>query len=104
VENFKTPSDIFYVRNHLPVPLVNLENYKLELALEGETVKSLTLNEIKLYPKYTITSAVMCGGNRRSEMAETKSLKGLSWNIGAVGNASWTGARLCDVLQHLGNM
>lgn len=43
----------------------------------------------------------MCGGNRRSEMAEIKPVKGLSWGPGAVGNAEWSGARLRDVLAKL---
>jgi len=29
-------------------------------------------------------------------------LKGINWNVGAVGNATWSGARLCDVLRDLG--
>lgn len=29
-------------------------------------------------------------------------MKGINWNIGAVGNATWSGARLCDVLRDLG--
>ncbi|XP_023245884.1 probable sulfite oxidase, mitochondrial isoform X2 [Copidosoma floridanum] len=103
VENFITPSDIFYVRNHLPVPLVFEEDYELELAIEDEkVVKTLTLDDIKKYPKYTVTSAIMCGGNRRSEMAEAKPLRGLSWSVGAIGNATWSGARLCDILEGLG--
>lgn len=60
----------FYVRNHLPVPEIDLENYTFEVSLEENTVKTLNLDDLKKYPKYTITSAVMCGGNRRSEMAQ----------------------------------
>lgn len=33
---------------------------------------------------------------------QVKTLKGINWNVGAVGNATWTGARLCDVLKDLG--
>lgn len=102
VDNFLTPSEVFYVRNHLPVPMEHLENYNLELAIEDDTVKSLVVDDIKKYPKYTVTSAVMCGGNRRSEMASVKPLRGLSWGVAAVGNATWSGARLCDVLRDLG--
>lgn len=29
-------------------------------------------------------------------------MKGINWNVGAVGNATWTGARLYDVLRDLG--
>ncbi|XP_015602950.1 probable sulfite oxidase, mitochondrial isoform X2 [Cephus cinctus] len=102
VESFYTPAELFYVRHHLPVPEIDLKTYELELAVEENTQKVLKLEDIKKYPKYTITSAVMCAGNRRSEMAKAKPLKGLSWGVGAVGNASWSGARLCDVLNDLG--
>ncbi|XP_043268763.1 sulfite oxidase, mitochondrial isoform X2 [Venturia canescens] len=101
VENFYTPTDLFYVRNHLPVPVVDIKDYELEIAIEDDTKRVLDISAIKKYPKYTITTAIMCGGNRRSEMAEAKPLKGLSWGVGAVGNASWSGARLCDVLEGL---
>ncbi|XP_043266348.1 sulfite oxidase, mitochondrial [Colletes gigas] len=101
VESFITPTELFYVRNHLPVPEIDMKTYTLELAVEETTQKTFTFEDIKKYPKYTITSAVMCGGNRRSEMAQEKQLKGLSWGVGAVGNATWTGARLCDILKDL---
>ncbi|GAB1868830.1 sulfite oxidase [Camponotus japonicus] len=102
VESFLTPVDLFYVRNHLPVPEIDLKDYTLELAIEGEIKKTLDFEAIKKYDKHTITAAVMCGGNRRSEMSKVKKLKGINWNVGAVGNATWSGARLCDVLRDLG--
>lgn len=98
---FNSSRDLFYVRNHLPVPKVDIEDYELEVAIEDDTKKVLDYEAIKKYPKYTITSAIMCGGNRRSEMAAAKPLRGLSWGVGAVGNATWSGARLCDVLNDL---
>lgn len=117
------------MRNHLPVPEIDLKDYTLELAIEGTTKKTLDSKAIKKYEKRTITAAVMCGGNRRSEMSkvdryknkelllrllkliadtwcliylQVKKLKGINWNVGAVGNATWTGVRLCDVLKDLG--
>ncbi|KAL7307952.1 hypothetical protein TKK_0000044 [Trichogramma kaykai] len=102
VKNFITPKEVFYVRNHLPVPYIDEENYELELAAEEKTMKTFNIEDIKKYPQHTITSAIMCGGNRRSEMGAEKPLKGLSWNVGAIGNASWTGAKLSDVLRDLG--
>lgn len=102
IEKFHTPVELFYVRNHLPVPEIDLDTYAVDIAIEEETKKTLDFEAIKKYPKYTITSAIMCGGNRRSEMAEVKPLKGLSWDVGAVGNATWSGTRLCDVLKELG--
>ncbi|XP_011871079.1 PREDICTED: sulfite oxidase-like [Vollenhovia emeryi] len=101
-ESFLTPADFFYVRNHLPVPQIDLKDYTLELAIEGTTKKTLDFEAITKYKKRTITAAVMCGGNRRSEMSKVKKLKGINWNVGAVGNATWTGVLLCDVLKDLG--
>lgn len=63
-------SDFFYVRNHLPVPEIDLKDYTLEVTIEGVTKKTLSFDALKKYKKHTITAAVMCGGNRRSEMAK----------------------------------
>uniref|UniRef100_A0A1L8EIL4 sulfite oxidase n=1 Tax=Haematobia irritans TaxID=7368 RepID=A0A1L8EIL4_HAEIR len=107
-DNFYTPNEFFYVRNHLPVPVIDEKNYELEVEIETKkagakkTHKVLTLADIKALPKHNVTAAVMCGGNRRSEMTNVKSVKGLSWGAGAVGNAKWSGARLRDVLLAMG--
>ncbi|KAF6199941.1 hypothetical protein GE061_006239 [Apolygus lucorum] len=102
VENYITPTEYFYVRNHLPVPLVDLKEYEIEIEGPGIKSKTLTLEELKQLPKHTITATVMCAGNRRSEMSEVKEVKGLFWGPAAIGNATWTGAKLCDILNSLG--
>lgn len=35
-------------------------------------------------------------------MTKKRSVKGLSWGPGAVGNAVWSGPKLCDVLKDMG--
>lgn len=80
-EKFHTPNEYFYVRNHLPVPTLQAADYELELEVEagagaGKPQLKLTLDEIKALPKHTVTAAVMCGGNRRSEMTRVKPVKG----------------------------
>ncbi|KAL1461470.1 hypothetical protein WDU94_013363 [Cyamophila willieti] len=103
VEQFLTPADIFYVRNHLPVPIIDEDSYRLEIQGGPHTQPvSFTLEDIKKLPPVTITAAIMCAGNRRSEMSQVKPVKGLSWGPAAVGNATWTGARLTDVLKLAG--
>ena len=106
--DFHTPNDLFYVRNHLPVPpRVNPKEYRLEIAKEagiGEGIDpiELSLDEIKAFPVTSISAVVQCGGNRRYSMASYKPVRGLSWKGGAIGNARWTGVRLCDILKHAG--
>ncbi|XKL64794.1 hypothetical protein PGB90_004880 [Kerria lacca] len=103
MKNFITPSEIFYVRNHLPVPLVEIEDYKLEITGLGVNETKLSLDDLKTkFPKVSVIATIQCAGNRRSEMSEVKPVKGLNWNAGAIGNAVWSGARLQDVLKFCG--
>lgn len=103
---FHTPNDVFYIRNHLPVPpVVKSEDYRLEITresgIDGETVQ-LSLDEVQEFPHVSLSAALQCGGNRRSGMSLYKQVRGLSWKSAAIGNASWTGVRLRDVLKHAG--
>lgn len=91
------------MRNHLPVPEVDEDSYELEIEVENEQeAKTLTLKDLKALPKHNVTAAIMCGGNRRSEMTQVKPVKGLSWGSAAVGNAVWSGPKLCDILKSMG--
>lgn len=85
------------------MPSIDTNDYELEIEDEvtGKHL-SFSFEDIKHYPKYSITAALMCGGNRRSEMHKVKSVKGLSWGSSAVGNAVWSGPKLCDILKDLG--
>nr|CAH7716926.1 unnamed protein product [Callosobruchus chinensis] len=103
VENFVTPNELFYVRNHLPVPNIDPKQYKLEIEIEGVKKRvSLSLEDLKKMPKKTITATIMCAGNRRSEMVKVKPVKGLNWGPAAVGTATWTGVPLSYVLKNAG--
>lgn len=101
-DSFYTPNEMFYVRNHLHTPDIKAEEYELEIAGIGGKDKTLTLEDIKKFPKHTIVATIQCGGNRRAEMKAKKDLKGLPWTGGAIGNAKWSGARLYDVLKAAG--
>ncbi|XP_003740501.1 sulfite oxidase [Galendromus occidentalis] len=102
-ERFLTPNSLFYVRHHLPVPDPSPAEYALEVEGIGiEGTKTLTLEDLKTkFPKVTITAALQCAGNRRSEQNKIKKVKGLDWGAAAIGNATWSGARLTDVLAYL---
>lgn len=103
VQKFITPVEFFYVRNHLPVPVIDEKSYELEIEVEGsEKTLTLSLDELKKMPKYSVTAAIQCGGNRRSDMHAVKPVKGLSWGAAAIGNATWSGVRLRDVLKSMG--
>lgn len=63
---------------------------------------SLKIQDIKQFPKASISATIQCGGNRRTELSKFKPAAGLAWTGGAIGNAKWSGARLKDVLKVAG--
>ncbi|XP_044169226.1 sulfite oxidase-like [Acropora millepora] len=98
-----TPNDIFFVRNHLPVPDIDEKTYELEITGEGMKPMKLSLEDLKTkFPKHTITATMQCAGNRRSEMNKIKLVKGLNWGAAAISTAEWSGALLKDVLRYAG--
>lgn len=102
VREQNTANEIFYVRNHMPVPRIDEDEYELEIVdVHGNTLLQLSLEELQTqFEKSCVQTAIQCGGNRRTEMDEVQLVKGGVWGVGAIGNATWCGARLNDVLQY----
>ena len=99
-----TSNDRFFVRYHLAgVPeLSELEGWKLTIG--GDAVLrplELSLDELKSgFEPVEITAVCQCSGNRRGLFEPH--VAGVQWGYGAMGNASWRGARLKDVLAKAG--
>ncbi|XP_066114555.1 sulfite oxidase, mitochondrial [Saccopteryx bilineata] len=103
-ENYITPNPIFFTRNHLPVPKLDPDTYRLHIVgPPGHQSLSLSLDDLYQFPKYEVTVTLQCAGNRRSEMNQLKEVRGLEWTTGAISTARWAGARLCDVLAKAGH-
>ncbi|XP_052747496.1 sulfite oxidase isoform X2 [Bicyclus anynana] len=70
VQNFDTPNELFYVRQHMPVPELDAKEHRLRVVLVGDTttVKEFSLEELQQFPAARLSAALMCAGNRRSEM------------------------------------
>ncbi|TMW55782.1 hypothetical protein Poli38472_010664 [Pythium oligandrum] len=106
MESFITPNELFFVRNHLPVPDVDVENYRLKISglgiMKGKEI-SFTMDELKSkFKHHTVATTIQCAGNRRAEMSGVKQVNGLSWDTTALSTANWTGVRLSDVLASVG--
>ncbi|XP_048687606.2 sulfite oxidase, mitochondrial isoform X2 [Caretta caretta] len=102
-ENYLTPNQLFFKRNHLPVPAVDPARYRLEVEGPGGRVLVFSLPELKRwFPKHEVTVTLQCAGNRRSEMSRVRQVKGLEWGVAAISTARWGGVRLRDVLAHAG--
>nr|XP_006131248.1 sulfite oxidase, mitochondrial [Pelodiscus sinensis] len=102
-ENYLTPNQLFFKRNHLPVPAVDPASYRLQVEGPRGRTLALSLHELKSrFPKHEVTATLQCAGNRRSEMNRVRPVKGLEWGVAALSTARWGGARLRDVLAHAG--
>lgn len=72
-ENYITPNPIFFTRNHLPVPNLEPETYRLHVVgTPGCQSLSLSLDDLYQFPKHEVTVTLQCAGNRRSEMSSKK--------------------------------
>ncbi|TDZ13149.1 Sulfite oxidase [Colletotrichum spinosum] len=101
LRHFITPGDMFYVRNHMWVPVVeNADAHTVTVeALDGEE-RVYTLKELQTrFPVHKVTATLQCAGNRRKDMTDhAGKTNGLQWSAGAVSTADWEGVRLRDVL------
>src|SRR3989454_11261181 len=97
-----TPNDAFFVRYHIfPIPTsVDLDQWRLEIKGHVDKPLSLSMDDLKKFPRASVTAVAQCSGNSRGGFAPR--VLGGQWGDGARGNAVWTGARLQDVLKAAG--
>ena len=102
-EGFLTSSDLFYVRNHGPVPKVLDEEIPdWTFSIEGLVEKPITITLRQLisdYEQITCPITLVCAGNRRKEQNVVRKTKGFSWGAAGVSTALWTGVALSDVIK-----
>lgn len=96
LRSFTTPNDSFYVRCHFPIPEITASGWSLTIEGEVERPYSLRCDELLAMESRTITATLECAGNNRVFL-EPK-VKGVQWELGAVGNATWTGIALSALL------
>lgn len=95
-----TPVAHFFVRCHTYIPDVTLSEWRLQIGGLVERPLSLTLSDLKTFPRFELVSVLECAGNGRSFYSPR--VAGAQWSFGAVGNARWGGVRFRDVLQKAG--
>jgi len=100
LDGFITPNEQFYVRCHFPIPALELDNWRLKVEGVVDHPLDLTYGNLLEMTSHTITATMECAGNGRA-LLDPK-VRGVQWERGAVGNATWTGVLLRDVLQRAG--
>nr|QBQ58300.1 Nitrate reductase [Aspergillus glaucus] len=102
-EGFLTSPELFYVRNHGPVPHVGDEDIpNWEISIEGLVENPLTLNFreiLQQFDQITCPITLVCAGNRRKEQNIVRKSKGFSWGSAGLSTALFTGPMMADVLR-----
>jgi DMSO/TMAO reductase YedYZ molybdopterin-dependent catalytic subunit len=95
-----TPNRLFFVRNHFPVPAIDLERWRLTVTGAVRQRREWTWQELQDLPEHTLFATVECAGNGRSFLHPA--VPGVQWGAGAVGHAEWTGVPLRRLLEESG--
>jgi DMSO/TMAO reductase YedYZ molybdopterin-dependent catalytic subunit len=100
VDSYLTPTELFYIRSHFPVPRLELGSYHLRIDGAVRNPLSLTYRQLRQLPSETRAATLECAGNSRVFL--TPQVAGAQWELGAVGNAEWTGVPLGVLLECAG--
>ena len=100
-----TPHRFFFVRNNSVSIEVDAGDWSL--SIEGDGVASptaLSYDELTAMRSRTLEAYLECAGNHRAmfDLVNGRVAKGDQWKTGAVGNATWTGVPLGEVLRAAG--
>ena len=99
-DQWLTPNEVFFVRQHLPRPVVQEADYRLSVGGRTSREIQLSVSDLRKLPQYTVPAVLECTGNGRGFYQPR--VPGVQWGRGAVGNAEWSGPRLIDVLKLAG--
>jgi DMSO/TMAO reductase YedYZ molybdopterin-dependent catalytic subunit len=99
-DNFITETDMFFVRNNIGMPEVDINKWRLTVTGEVKNPLSLSMEDIKRFEEVEAVITLECFGNGRA-FFEPKT-PGNQWKKGAIGTAQWKGIRLKDVLDNAG--
>src|SRR5437879_682172 len=100
VDSYLTPTELFYIRSHFPTPKLELASYQLRIDGAVRGPLSLSYQQLRDMPSETRVATLECAGNSRVFLVPQVS--GAQWELGAVGNAEWTGVPLGALLERAG--
>ena len=97
-----TPNEALFVRWHIAnIPTsVDLRTWRIKIGGNTERSFELSMDDLKALPKVTYTAVIQCAGNGRGLF--NPRVPGGQWGNGAMGNVTWGGVRLKDILAKAG--
>jgi DMSO/TMAO reductase YedYZ molybdopterin-dependent catalytic subunit len=100
VDSYLTPAGLFYIRSHFPTPKLEPASYQLRIDGAVRNPLSLSYKQLRDMPSETRVATLECAGNSRVFLIPQ--VPGAQWELGAVGNAEWTGVPLGALLERAG--
>ena len=100
VDSFLTPTELFYIRSHFTTPKLEIASYRLHVDGAVRNPFSLSYKDLRDMPSDTRVATLECAGNSRVFLIPQ--VEGAQWELGAVGNAEWTGVPLRTLLERAG--
>src|ERR1700716_4338850 len=100
VDSYLTPTELFYVRSHFPAPSIDVASYQLKIDGAVRSPLALSYMDLREMPSETRIATLECAGNGRVFLVPQ--VRGAQWELGAVGNAEWTGVPLRALLERAG--
>ena len=91
LDSWVTPNDKFFSIAHFDRPVIDAENWKLEVDGLVNKPLTLTLADLKARPRQETVFTVECSGNH-----------GFPFFTGGIGNARWAGTPLAGLLKDAG--
>jgi DMSO/TMAO reductase YedYZ molybdopterin-dependent catalytic subunit len=98
--DFITPTELFYIRSHFPTPELDPLAYRLSIGGAVRRPLQLSYADVRAMPSRTCIATLECAGNSRVFLVPP--VPGAQWELGAVGNAEWTGVPLGALLENAG--
>lgn len=97
---FITPQERFFVRNHGPIPHVNIETYRLSINGRVRVPLEFSFDDLRTeFASASVMATLQCAGHRRNELAAIQPIPGeVSWDADAISTAEWRGVPLREVL------
>jgi DMSO/TMAO reductase YedYZ molybdopterin-dependent catalytic subunit len=100
LDSYLTPTELFYIRSHFPAPSIDVASYQLRIDGAVRSPLAMSYKELREMPSETRIATLECAGNGRVFLVPQ--VRGAQWELGAVGNAEWTGVPLRALLERAG--
>lgn len=69
--------------------LFPLTSYSVSVTGLIDNPTKLFIKDIKSLPKFNVTATLQCAGNRRTAMSKVRNVRGVGWDVSAIGNGSF---------------